>query len=669
MLASQKKLLLIFFLSFAAVWGFYAGFRHPLIVALSGGPDHLTNPLPYLERVWDERFLRLSLTVGFFGFLAALFWADAEGAKSFIQKSYKAIVLVLFCLFLLDIVNRFPFPDSFGSPIVQDDYAFHYAETLESTRYIVSGHRFWGYDPFHFAGYPGCLFFSQDNHWALALNLLLRPVLNSAFVFNLSIFLSLALLPLLLFFAARHLGLGRSNSLFVLFLSILFVAAYPPIREFYRYGMYAFVLGSFLSFFTLGLWAKYLRQKKSLTLVALIGSGSLAFFVHPFAAIIMAVLFLAFLAAPPVPVRLKDFGVLSLSALLMLLLNAPWLLPMLRFRNLYAGIAMRFNFQSDVQSPLAILRHNIFFDLAILAVLIVFYRSLRRRGLRPELSLFLALLVFFAITFFGSQIGLSLIEPGRFHVPLALVWILAVSAFVETDFIKRRPLALVILLVISASLAFSTGEKFTCRYPKQAGRILKFIKTRCSTGSRIHIQDSWAHPYFSSHFTGAIPRLTAKPILAGPFTFMPVRFVSTQFIDEILFMKPLQDISDAELDAYLELYNIEYILVFSPPAKSFFRSKNRFRRVLNEPPFAIYRYLNSDASYAYRSRADVTADYDRIVVKNATSPQTILKFHYLSSLRVEPETMALRPIKLLDDPVPFIQVDNGARRDFIIYNK
>jgi hypothetical protein len=669
MLASQKRVLLIFFLFFAAVWGLYACFRHPLIIAFSGGRDHLTNSLAYLERVWDERFLRLSLTVSFFGFLAALFWADAEGARSFIHRSYKAIVLVLFCLFLLDVVNRFPFPDSLRSPIVQDDYAFHYAETLESTRYIVSSHRFWGYDPFHFAGYPGCLFFSQDNHWALALNLLLRPVLNSAFVFNLSIFLSLALLPLLMFFAARHLGLGSSNSLFVFFLSILFVAAYPPITEFYRYGMYAFVLGSFLSFFTLGLWTKYLRQKKSLTLVGLIGSGSLAFFVHPFAAVIMAVLFLTFLAAPSVPVRLKDFGTLSLSALLMLLLNAPWLLPALRFRNLYSGIAMRFNFQSEVQLPLTILRHNVFFDLAVLAVLLVFYRSLKRRGRRLELSVFLALLVFFVIAFFGSQIGLSLIEPGRFHVPLGLAWILAVSAFVETDLIKRRPLALAILLMISTSLAFSTGEKFTCRYPKEGRRILKFIKARCSSGSRIHVQDSWNHPYFSSHLTGLIPLLTSRPILAGPFNFMPVKFMSTQFIDEMLFMKPLKDISDAELDAYLELYNVEYFLVFSPEAKLFFGSKNRFRKVFNEPPFAIYRYLDSDENYAYHSQADVAADYDRIVVKNATSPRTILKFHYLSSLRVEPETVALRPIKLLDDPVPFIQVDNGACSNFIIYNK
>ncbi len=142
----------------------------------------------------------------------------------------------------------------------------------------------------------------------------------------------------------------------------------------------------------------------------------------------------------------------------------------------------------------------------------------------------------------------------------------------------------------------------------------------------------------------------------------------TQFTDDTLFGKNLNEISDSTLKDYLELYNIKYFLVFSDSGKAFFGKNPSFRCVFEVGNFAIYDYLDSDQSYCYGCEADIKADYDTIVVKNVTSNTTILKYHYIDTLKIEPASIKMKPIRILDDPNPFILVENGDHSEFRIYN-
>jgi hypothetical protein len=221
------------------------------------------------------------------------------------------------------------------------------------------------------------------------------------------------------------------------------------------------------------------------------------------------------------------------------------------------------------------------------------------------------------------------------------------------------------IFLISSPQTFAFGYN---RYPA-AEKILNFIEINTTGSARIHVQDSRTHPYFGSHFTAFIPYRTSKEILAGPVTFPPTKFRFTQFIDDLLFGKNLDDISSDEFKKYLELYNIKYFLIFSKNAHQFFDKNSRFKKIFNAVQFSIYEYLDAEENYCYRCNAVVKADYDKIVIESATSNITILKYHYIDTLKVKPERLKIKPIKLLDDPVPFIMVENGDYSSFTIYNK
>ena len=55
-------------------------------------------------------------------------------------------------------------------------------------------------------------------------------------------------------------------------------------------------------------------------------------------------------------------------------------------------------------------------------------------------------------------------------------------------------------------------------------------------------------------------------------------------------------------------------------------------------------------------------------MENAPSGITILKYHYLDTLRIEPESLKLEPVWLMEDPIPFIKVENGNCSAFSIHN-
>ena len=46
-----------------------------------------------------------------------------------------------------------------------------------------------------------------------------------------------------------------------------------------------------------------------------------------------------------------------------------------------------------------------------------------------------------------------------------------------------------------------------------------------------------------------------------------------------------------------------------------------------------------------------------------------LKYHYIDTLKISPGTLSITPVILMDDPVPFIRIENGDCDEFTIYNE
>ena len=176
----------------------------------------------------------------------------------FLKNHHKKILIALLAFYLICLAGsffgkkKFPFVNSYclNKPIIQDDYALHYASSIESSTYLKRNHRIWGYNPYYSAGYPGGTVLSLSNHWAILLSVILGTILNPSLAFNLSIFIALLILPILAYLTARNFEFGKLNSLFFLIFSVLFVLGFNKIGAYISDGMYGFSLAIFLSFCT-----------------------------------------------------------------------------------------------------------------------------------------------------------------------------------------------------------------------------------------------------------------------------------------------------------------------------------------------------------------------------------------------------------------------------------
>ena len=155
---------------------------------------------------------------------------------------------------------------------------------------------------------------------------------NPALVFNSSVYLALALLPLLALLAAINYDFGRINSLVFVVLSTSYIFIGPP-KYWIQYGMYGFILSIFLSFYVSSLFYRYLNTKSKSVLIKLTLFGSLTFFVHPLS------LFICLGLCGPIYIYSfskfdsKDYARLFFCSLIILLVNLPWILPSIHFSD------------------------------------------------------------------------------------------------------------------------------------------------------------------------------------------------------------------------------------------------------------------------------------------------------------------------------------------------
>jgi len=592
-------------------------------------------------------------------------------------KYYKNILLVLFAIYVVYISSSFlivkghPFfnKNFIKYPLTQFDYALHFIHAEEVSLFFKAHHRLWGYSPYNCSGYIVGLFDTLSNNWAVLIMCILGKLGKPELIFNLSIFLSCLMLPFLALFAVRNFGFGKINTLCFLILSMFLTLGFrkaAELADFYTYGVYAFPLAVFLSFLTSSLFYKYIRDKKNTVLIGFILSGSLALFVHPLSFFLCLFVCLPLMVGYSSGISLKDAGKLALGIGLIFAVNAIWILPLIKFSYLKGAAAAYF--QTDRHSLLRVFHKSPSLVLLILFLFSV-YVSLKDKDRRFIWCILGSWLLFFTVSFFGSQIHLSFIQPYRFILPLSLLSLIPVCRICESQF-RRKNYIFIFLLILLAGLLFSRAKKYTFGYERfeSAGKIIEFIKENTASNSRIHVEDSIYDPYFGSKFIGMISYWTSREVVASPCPLPQDKFIFAQFINGRIFGKELDKISPKERRDYFDLYNIKYFLVFSDAAREFLKVNNEFKQVFNSGEYSIYEYLKPSESYCYDCKATVEAGYDKIEVRNAQSKVTILKYHYIPTFRITPASLKIGPVKLLDDPVPFIRVENGDRTDFTIYN-
>ena len=417
------------------------------------------------------------------------------------------------------------------------------------------------------------------------------------------------------------------------------------------------------------------RHHRARSFVATVLMTVLALWFHPLTGAVFVAPALVIAVWALFRARPRDGVLLAVAAATIAALCTPWLLPLLRARAAVVtpGALDVANGQSrglDLEVMLG--GHGV--TAVALAVLPLALVTLVRREQRLEAATWgSAVAASFALGNFGSQLGLTFLQPYRFCLttatlaipPVALLAIAGVSTGV-------RLAALAITAAVVSGLRvspFPLGSRDWLLVPlvdrdANAEPVLDWIR-QAPPEARFLIEEP-NHPLpsrFRGYFLGLVPSRAGREMLNPDSPHRGLVAARFLFQSGSLGGKPLAEWSEEALGEFLERYGVTHVAAHTPEGKA---GLARVTTVLSHEAAAggydFYRSRRPATRFLVGS-GRVEADYSAIRVRGASPGTVVLRYHWAAGMR------ALPPLPVLRHPVPgdaagFIEVHNGDCTDF-----
>ncbi len=583
-------------------------------------------------------------------------------------------------------------------PFTINDHPLHYYYSQITADFFALRHSFWGYDPYFMAGYAKTMIFPTG----CTLPELVAVVFGRGSVraFRWFVASTIFLPPILLGLAARQ--IARSWGAFMLgfCLSVVWVWCGWPI-SYVMWGMAPFILSVATSVLAGSVLAAWLDEPSAKMLIAGGTLATIAVVAHPCSPVILALMLLPAYAA-----RARDMNwrrhltAWSLPATVILLWS-PWWLPAWRLRDTFGSTETGFVNANIGGRLLELAQTWLGMDprfreeAALLLAGAAAAVSLWGVGRARYCAVVGGAAAFFVFTYFGSAVEwVWKLQPGRYTQPLYAVLIVIVGAGwsrIASD-LAKRPWRLRAVVTIAVSILCSVagaglvGPKVVAYlshgprppFPTQLSppvrELIDFLRVNIDSSGRVLFEDRGGadlggfEPFQGTNPSALLPILAPGQYIGGPYLNTHLATNFTQFGDFKFFGRPVQTIDRETFDRYARLYNVRWLVAWSPPIQQLAdRNPDQF---LPRGQFGYLRVyeLTRDPNWAIVGTASVMARPDRLEVRDAAPDEhgtLILSYHWVSTLR---SSESLVPITLGDDPVPFIGVRN-APREFVIENR
>jgi hypothetical protein len=593
-----------------------------------------------------------------------------------------------------------------AAPIAFDDHALQFYYGQLGSRFLTEGGRMHGYDPHFMAGYPKSpVYYPSCRPYEISLWLFSGS--DAGRVFNWTVLVLLAACPVLMYCAAWSLGLSPLECAAVAGLTAV-PHLLAPIADFYRFiepaGMESFIFASALSVLVVALFAHFVRWGGVVTGLALWATAPLLYLAHPASILIsilpMAVAWVSCLRRMTVGRHLWLAVVLATTVAV----NWSWIEGQLLFGH-YADLR-------DFYSAGG--RRHLVPEGGLLAPLRTFVPTPKMLGLLPPIlgcvGLVLwwrerrwhvlvvsvpTILFLFAFSFYGRYANVTAVTPGRMTLPLGL-WLLppaahalavgipafARAAVTMTGRAAAGPAALLALATaVSISAWRSDLETRVWRwytfpsieqsegFTRHGMALMRWLAEHTDASGRLLNEetDRGSHQYYGSHLPALIPLYTGLELAGGPAPHALLEHNVLRFEAGTLLGQPIGRIPSDALLHYLSLYNVRWLLCWTPAAKRYLAAIGGVAKVGSYDKFTLYR-LEAPPSYFFEGSGIVEASDNRLVLRDLVphAGRIVLKYHWLETLRTDPPR-DIRPFWIDEDPVPFIAVADPPR-DLTIYN-
>jgi hypothetical protein len=458
---------------------------------------------------------------------------------------------------------------------------------------------------------------------------------------------------------------------------------------FISHGMVSYVLGCFAAFFVLCLVLRY-RDTPSLAAVVLVGcAGALMILIHPLSIVPVFFLISAFLLCNPARILSWQF-ILFLAGFAMLSvgLNMWWLVD--RFSPVFDHGLSLVSYQSrvDPQSMLTDLMglwgrdmhgSKVYPLLVLLSIVAVFRTEIEQRKLwvYPFILAWAGLQLYASIG--GAIPSLAILTQPNRYAPAGYLLLIVPATMAFSSFdsgltsklpAAQRKLSLLAYFMAGLIFLFCGYELFREVAYGKHGRyasappsvrplggysefVLSSLGAHTTRQARILFETSKGRVHDRGHLAGYYAYKSEREFIGGPYTF---RYFAG-FWDGYVFGRPISDIPKDEFLAYLDLYNIGWVMAHSEISKKYFESFEEISYRDSYKELSFYTVQRRQSFFVKGSGKVDTKTANRIVLTDLSGPEVVLKYHYIPGLVSSPET-DIKPVYISDDPLPFIQLNN-----------
>jgi hypothetical protein len=578
-------------------------------------------------------------------------------------------------------------------PIIDQDWGLHFHHLRSLEAFWRQDKALWGYNPFFMAGYPSNTIQDLSIKFFELLSLALAAiVLSPVQWFKLCAFLAMASVPWIMYFAARNLfNANESKNLTgagaVLLGTVYWWNSLP--REMFFYGMIGFPVASYLCILGVSLFYRLAKQAPSLGSIhiGLLIVALIIFPLHVQSLISFLPPVIALLVIEPRSLTVRLWLTIIVIMALSLIVNSPWLIPAFAHRgdNISEEIVRQLplfassdplTFLKDYLGPKGYWTFRSSFPekgfrlvLLILGVLGI-WKLIQSNNRDLGVLVATGAVVLLSVSYFGGLIPFTNSwQPLRFKIPFDLFLVVG-AAFSVGEWFSTRPPApsRVVPALLSAGLiAFlvnllqteSTGKlQLRSRLAPELNRIAEWIQRETSTEGRLLFEESGDETgfvYDGVYLSSFLPHLTGRQLIGGPINLYNDRHHFAEFHSGKLFKKDIRTLSDEELQSYFRLYNIGAVVAFHP--LSIKRLQSMTDWVTFEQRIGPVRLMkvHQQLSWFIEGEGEVNAGLNRLELSGLKGKEVILKYHWIDGIVSNPATKIV-PVKMADDPIPFIKI-------------
>ncbi|HWH76029.1 MAG TPA: hypothetical protein VNT76_01610, partial [Candidatus Binatus sp.] len=578
------------------------------------------------------------------------------------------------------------------NPIIDQDWGLHFFHLKSLENFWRRDHLLTGYNPYFMAGYPSNTI--QDlsikffEFTALALATL---SLTTVQWFKLSAFAGMASVPWLMYLSARNFFAAdvskNVTALSAALLGTIYWWNSLP-REMFFYGMIGFPIAAYVSVWGLSLFYRIAadsNQSTSIVWAWLIFAVTILP-LHVQAIVIFVPPMLALLVYRRKHLPPYHWLWILGAALLALIVNSPWLMPALAHRGddvsksivdqlpLFAS-ADTLTFLIDYLGTKGYwtFRPSMTEKGFRLVLLILgscgIYRLIRSADRRLGITLACGVTFLFLISYFGALIpAFKAWQTLRFKVPYDLYLSLA-AAYTTAQWVKGLNFrftpwmlgAALTTFAINLAQTESTGRlQMRTEVRPEIQSVIDWIRDKSSMEARLLFEESGDETgfvYDGSYLSSLIALRTDRQLIGGPINLYNDRHHFAELHSGKFLKRDIASFTDDELRNYFSLYNIGAIVAFHPTTLGRLQAIPGLVTVERRMGPVSLMKVNHGLSWFVEGQGRVSAGFNRLELSELKGNTVVLKYHWIDGLRAEPATK-LEPVKLADDPIPFIKLIN-----------